>query len=173
MDKRISIDLFSGKSIQNAIKQVKVYKDRIGDKCELFVRRLAEVGIPIIDQNIASAAGDSDKSHYTYIKINSFGSYAQAQLIVEGKDLLFIEFGAGIHYNGAAGSSPHPLGQEMGYTIGSYGKGQGKNDFWFYYADGGESVMSHGTQATMPVYKAGVEMRRQILKIAKEVFGGE
>ena len=34
------------------------------------------------------------------------------------------------------------------------------------------AVMSHGTQATMPVYKAGEEMRRQVLNIAKEVFGG-
>ena len=171
--KSIYINLFDGKSINNAIQQIQKYKESLNDKCELFVRRLAEVGIPIIDQNIASAAGDSDKNHNTYIKLNSFGSYSQAELICEGTDLLFIEFGAGVHYNGAVGSSPHPLGQEMGYTIGSYGKGQGKNDFWFYYADTGEAVMSHGTQATMPVYKAGVEMRRQILKIAKEVFGGD
>lgn len=40
--------------------------------------------------------------------------------------MLFIEFGAGIHYNGSAGSSPHPKGNEFGYTIGSYGKGLGK-----------------------------------------------
>lgn len=167
----IKIDLFDGKSLDNAIKQIQEYQRTLNDKCEIFVRRLAEVGIPIIDQNIASAAGDSDKGHNTYIKINSFGSYSQAQLIVEGKDLLFIEFGAGVHYNGNLGGSPHPKGKEMGYTIGSYGKGQGKNDFWFYYADSGEAVMSHGTQATMPVYKAGVEIGRQILKIAREVFG--
>ena len=169
--KTIKIDLFDGKSLDNAIKQIQEYKRTLNDKCEMFVRRLAEVGIPIIDQNIASAAGDSDKGHNTYIKINSFGSYSQAQLIVEGKDLLFIEFGAGVHYNGNLGGSPHPKGKEMGYTIGSYGKGQGKNDFWFYYADSGEAVMSHGTHATMPVYKAGVEIRRQMLKIAREVFG--
>ena len=169
--KTIKIDLFDGKSLDNAIKQIQEYQRTLNDKCEMFVRRLAEVGIPIIDQNIASAAGDSDKGHNTYIKINSFGSYSQAQLIVEGKDLLFIEFGAGVHYNGNLGGSPHPKGKEMGYTIGSYGKGQGKNDFWFYYADSGEAVMSHGTQATMPVYKAGVEIRRQMLKIAREVFG--
>lgn len=167
----IKIDLFDGKSLDNAIKQIQEYQRTLNEKCEIFVRRLAEVGIPIIDQNIASAAGDSDKGHNTYIKINSFGSYSQAQLIVEGKDLLFIEFGAGVHYNGNLGGSPHPKGKEMGYTIGSYGKGQGKNDFWFYYADSGEAVMSHGTQATMPVYKAGVEIGRQILKIAREVFG--
>ena len=169
--KTIKIDLFDGKSLDNAIKQIQEYKERLSNKCEMFVHRLAEVGIPIIDQNIALAAGDSDKGHNTYIKINSFGSYSQARLIVEGKDLLFIEFGAGVHYNGNLGGSPHPKGKEMGYTIGSYGKGQGKNDFWFYYADSGEAVMSHGTQATMPVYKAGEEMRRQVLNIAKEVFG--
>ena len=171
--KTIKIDLFDGKSLDNAIKQIQEYQRTLNDKCEMFVRRLAEVGIPIIDQNIDSAAGDSDKGHNTYIKINSFGSYSQAQLIVEGKDLLFIEFGAGVHYNGNLGGSSHPKGKEMGYTIGSYGKGQGKNDFWFYYADSGEAVMSHGTQATMPVYKAGVEIRRQILKIAREMFGGD
>ena len=169
--KQIKINLFDGVSINDAIKQIQEYQRTLNDKCEMFVRRLAEVGIPIIDQNIDSAAGDSDKGHNTYIKINSFGSYSQAQLIVEGKDLLFIEFGAGVHYNGNLGGSPHPKGEEMGYTIGSYGKGQGKNDFWFYYADSGEVVMSHGTQSTMPVYKAGVEIRRQILKIAREVFG--
>lgn len=169
--KTLKINLFDSKSLQSAIKQIQQYRDDLLRKCDLFVRRLAEVGIPVIDQNISAAAGDSDKGHNTYIKLNSFGSYSQATLVCEGKDLLFIEFGAGVHYNGAAGSSPHPKGEEMGYTIGSYGKGQGKNDFWFYYADTGEAVMSHGTQATMPMYKAGVEMRRQILTIAKEVFG--
>lgn len=166
----IKINLFDSKSLQKAIDEINRYKNDLPRKCELFVQRLAEVGIPIIDQNISSADGDSDKNHNTYIKINSFGSYSQAELIVESRSILFLEFGAGVHYNGAAGGSPHPKGEEMGYTIGSYGKGQGKNDFWFYYADTGKAVMSHGTQATMPMYRAGLEMRRQILAIAKEVF---
>lgn len=171
MAKKISISL-SHKSIQKAIDELNQYKDDIRRKNDEFVRRLAELGIPIIDQNIASATGDSDKSHDTYIKLNSFGDYSQAILVTEGKDLLFIEFGAGVFYNGSAGSSPHPKGAELGYTIGSYGKGQGKNDYWFYYADSGESVMSHGTEATMPVYKASVEIMQNIRRIAREVFGG-
>ncbi len=170
MAKKISISL-SSKSIQNAIKEIEAYKRQLIDKNELFVRRLAELGIPVIDQNIAAAQGDSDKSHNTYIKINSFGSYSEAKLVVEGSDLLFIEFGSGIHYNDSAGTSPHPKGEEFGYTIGSYGKGQGKNDFWFYYADTGEAVMSHGTEATMPVYRASQEIIQNIRRIAKEVFG--
>lgn len=171
MEKKISISL-SEKSIQNAIKELNQYKEDLWRKNDEFVRRLAELGIPIINQNISAAAGDSDKSHNTYIKVNSFGDYSQATLVTEGKSILFIEFGAGIFYNGSAGSSPHPKGQEFGYTIGSYGKGQGKNDFWFYYADSGESVMSHGTEATMPVYRASVEIMQNIRRIAREVFGG-
>lgn len=170
MAKKISISL-SHKSIQNAINEVRKYQRELIDKNELFVRRLAELGIPVIDQNIAAAQGDSDKNHNTYIKINSFGSYSEAKLIVEGTDLLFIEFGSGTHYNGSAGTSPHPKGEEFGYTIGSYGKGQGSKDFWLYYADTGEVVMSHGTESTMPVYKASVEIIQNIRRIAREVFG--
>ena len=170
MAKKISISL-SQKSIQNAINEIRKYQRELISKNELFVRRLAELGIPVIDQNIAVAQGDSDKNHNTYIKINSFGSYSEARIVVEGSDLLFIEFGSGVHYNGSSGTSPHPKGEEFGYTIGSYGKGQGSKDFWFYYADTGEAVMSHGTESTMPVYKASVEIVQNIRRIAREVFG--
>lgn len=167
--KTISFNL-SPESIQKAIREVEQYKQQIIDRNALFVQRLAEVGLPIIDQNMAAAAGDSDPEHNTYITVNSFGSYSQATLVVEGNSILFIEFGAGRFYNGEPGSSPHPKGAELGYTIGSYGKGLGKNDFWYYTADTGESVRSYGTESTMPVYKASVEIRQRIRQIAKEVF---
>lgn len=170
MSKKIRISL-SEKSIRNAINEIESYKREFIERNEVFVRRLAELGIPVIDQDIAVAQGDSDKNHNTYIKINSFGSYSEAKLVVEGKSILFIEFGAGIRYNGSSGTSPHPKGEEFGYTIGSYGKGQGSKDFWFYYADTGESVMSHGTEATMPVFRASQEIIQNIRRIAREVFG--
>lgn len=170
MSKKIHMSL-SEKSIRNAINEIEAYKRQFIERNEVFVRRLAELGIPVIDQNIAVAQGDSDKNHNTYIKINSFGSYSEAKLVVEGKSILFIEFGAGIRYNGSSGTSPHPKGEEFGYTIGSYGKGQGSKDFWFYYADTGESVMSHGTEATMPVFRATQEIIQNIRRIAREVFG--
>ena len=92
-------------------------------------------------------------------------------MICQCNDPLLIEFGSISQYIGHLGSSPLPKGKELGYTRGAYGKGLGNNYFCFYYAVSGEAVMSHGTQATMPVYKAGIEMRRQVLKIAREVFG--
>lgn len=169
MPKTINIKL-SQDSIQAAIKELDKYKQNLISKNELFVKRLGELGIPIINQNISAALGDADKSHNTYIRLNSFESYSQAVLVCEGSDLLFIEFGAGIHYNGSASSSPHPKGNQFGYTIGSYGKGLGKNDYWYYKSESGESVRSYGTQATMPMYKASQEIRLKIRQIAKEVF---
>lgn len=169
-NKTIKINL-SQKSIQDAIKQLRQYQSSLKSKNEIFVRRLSELGIPVIDQNISMAQGDSDKNHNTYIKINTFGDFSQATLVCEGTDLLFIEFGAGIHYNTPAGSSPHPKGEEFGYTIGSYGQGKGKNDSWTYESETGEWVRSYGTESTMPVYKASVEIMQNIRKIAKEVFG--
>lgn len=151
-------------------KELLTYKTELSSKTEQFVRELANLGIPIIDGNITGAKGDSDKTHATYITVNSFGEYSRAVLHAEGKDLLFIEFGAGIHYNGAAGTSPNPKGAELGYTIGSYGQGKGKNDSWTYSADSGEWVRSYGTQATMPMYKASQEIIANIQKIARNVF---
>lgn len=169
MAKTIKMNLSAG-SIQNAVKELERYKQSLISKNDLFVQRLAEVGIPVINANIAAAQGDSDKSHNTYIKLNSFGSYSRAELVVESSSILYIEFGAGAHYNTPAGTSPHPKGQELGYTIGSYGKGHGAEDYWYYQAETGESVRSYGTESTMPVYKASIEIRQKIRQIAKEVF---
>lgn len=179
MSKTIKVD-FSYEGLGKLIDELKAYKDGLNDKTEELARRLAEVGIPVVNQNMSAAGytydekgveSGSDTSHNTYVTMHSFGNYSEAILTVEGKDILFIEFGSGVHYNGAAGSSPHPKGGEFGYTIGSYGKGYGKKDTWAYEAESGEKVLTHGTQATMPMYKASNEIARNVVKIAQEVFG--
>lgn len=171
----------SVESIENLKKQLLEYRnDELPRKLTQFVKELAEVGIPVIDRNMAEASytfdengvqSGADPSHYTYVKLNSFGSYAQATLIVEGKDLLFIEFGAGVSYNGAVGNSPHPKGKEFGFTIGSYGKGYGSRKVWGYYAEGGELVLTRGVKATMPVYEAEMEIIKSVTNVARKVFG--
>ena len=177
--KTLKADL-SISSIRNLQKELEKYRDSLTYKCELFVKRLAEAGIPVIDENMAKAAftvdekgiqSGADPHHYTHVKINTFGDYARADLIVNGAELLFIEFGAGVYYNGSAGSSPHPKGGESGYVIGSYGKGHGVQKVWGYYDDAGELILTHGVEATMPMYKASLEIAENVVKIAKEVFG--
>lgn len=168
--KKISIDL-SVSSIEEAIREIEEYKNSLTYKVAQFVERLASAGIPVIEENMYTE-GDSSTEHNVYVKINSFGAYSEATLVLQGKDIAFIEFGAGVHYNGAVGTSPHPKGQEMQLTIGSYGKGHGAEEYWWYVDESGAPIYSRGTKASMPMYKAGVEMRQTFINIAKEVFGG-
>lgn len=168
MRKKITISL-TQESIQNAINQIEAYKNTLAEKTREFIERLAEVGISTIEENMVTP-GDSSPERNAYVRLNSYGTYAKADLVLQGRDILFIEFGAGIHYNGAVGSAAYPKAAELGYTIGSYGHGQGANDFWFYTDETGASHQSFGTKASMPMYKADQKIIRQVRKIAKEVF---
>lgn len=177
--KTLKADL-SISSIRNLQKELEKYSDKLTYKCRLLAEELAKAGIPVINENMAKATftvdekgiqSGADPQYYTHIKLNTFGDYARADLIVEGKELLFIEFGAGVYYNGAAGTSPHPKGEEFGYVIGSYGKGHGVQKVWGYYADSGELILTHGVEATMPMYKASLEIADKVVEVAKKVFG--
>ena len=92
-------------------------------------------------------------------------------VFAEGEEALFIEYGAGVYYNTAPGTSPHPWGQQMGYTIGSYGNGNGKKSAWGFYDKNGDILITHGTPAAMPMYRGVSEAIRAIDEIAREVFG--
>lgn len=162
----------SQSSINQVIKEIEVYKNSLATKTDQFLQELAKVGIREIEDSMSKVVGDSNPNHYAFVKINSFGNYSKATLVLQGRDVAFIEFGAGIHYNTAVGTSPNPLGQKMGFTIGSYGKGLGANDSWVYYSEEyGRFLKSLGTKAAMPMYNAEVEMRNKFLSVAKKVFG--
>lgn len=167
--------------LKNLRKQLMDYKNSIlPKKMDEFVRRLAEVGMPVIENKVAEAGftydekgiqSGSDTEHNTYVKLDSLIGMSRATLVLEGREILFIEFGAGVAYNGSAGASPHPKGQENGFLIGTYGMGHGSQQVWGYYADTGELVLTHGTKATMPMYKASLEIQKKVIEIAKDVFG--
>lgn len=55
-------------------------------------------------------------------------------VIAHGQDAIFIEFGTGVYHNGLG--SPHPKGEELGMTIGSYGKHLGLRRTWSFERDG-------------------------------------
>lgn len=168
--KKIKMNL-SVASVENAIKEIDKYKQSLPYKAEQLMYELGKIGIKQIESSMARITGDSDPNHYAYVKLNSFGSYARATIILEGKDIAFIEFGAGITYNGAVGSG-NGFGEKLGYTIGSYGKGQGANESWTYFdEEQGRFRKSKGTKAAMPMYNAHKEINAELIKVAKKVFG--
>lgn len=84
-----------------------------------------------------------------------------------GKDTVFIEFGAGY---GADGSNPLKADISFSVARGSYGKGNGKKDKWFF-KDGGETIMAKGTPASKPIYLAIEQVKKEVPQILSEVFG--
>lgn len=156
--------------INKAVKQIKLYREAVERKTEQLVSELAQAGYKVIEANMANVQGDSDPHHMTYIKYHSYGTFFRATLYLEGKDILFIEFGAGVHYNGHVGGSPHPKGSDLGYVIGGYGLGLGKNDFWYYTDDTGASHRSYGTKAQMPMYQADLAIANNVIEIARRVL---
>lgn len=170
MSKTIKIGL-STKSIQKAVHDIETYRVHLPFKCRLFIDRLAnEVGIPIVNTNIASSRGDSNKSSNVYFVWTETPIGAYGKLVAENEDILFIEFGAGIHYNNG---NAHPQASEFGYGVGTYpGQKNAINPGYWWYKDddGGAPHLSFGTEATMPMYKAYIEMVTRVVDIAKEVF---
>lgn len=180
MAKRIFTSDLSVKGIENLKKQLLNYRDNINLKLDEFVNRLVNIGIPVIKSNMDKAKVTYDSKgvqsgtsadYNTYVDIKRNGNVVTANLILEGEQVIFAEFGAGVHHNTEVGTSPHPQGQQFGFLIGTYGQGFGARQVWGYYDDSGKLVLTHGIEAQMPMHKAKVEIVKKYIEIAKQVFG--
>ena len=167
-------------SIKAAIKELEAYRSSFESKLAQLVEELARLGIPVINSRMSEAdistdadgtESGSETYHDTEITVEQDGSRATAVLTVSGEKVAFIEFGAGVYYNGSAYSSPHPKGQELGMLIGTYGYGNGQRMTWEYRGADGRIVRTHGTKATMPVYSAEMEIINNYFDAARKVFG--
>lgn len=168
---QIRINALSADSLSKAAKRVRKLQQTYVNRNREFVKRLTEAGIKVIYMNLWGE-GDSEipEPNTPHVMMGNKSGHMTATLRLRGEDVMFVEFGAGVHYNTPAGSSPHPKGAELGYTIGSYGFGQGANEYWFYEDDDGYTQLSYGTEATMPMWKADMEIRQKFVGIAKSVF---
>lgn len=155
-------------------RRIKALQEEYRSKVKDFIQELIGVGIPVIYRNLYGA-GDSEPPDLAtttpHVMMGVRDGNMFATLRLRGEDVMFVEFGAGVHYNGPPGQSPNPKGAELGYTIGSYGLGQGRYDHWWYTDDNGEMKVSYGTEATMPMYKADMEIQHRYIDIARKVFG--
>ena len=159
--------------IDRAIKELKSYKIEFQKKVDKYRKRMADEIAAIASLNFGSAMIDDrirGGSRKPDVKVSVDNRGSIAVVVAYGEDAVWCEFGAGVYHNGSVGSSPHPKGNELGFTIGDYGKGYGKRTAWGYYSDG-ELVITRGTPASMPMYNAAQEVTKKAIEIAREVFG--
>lgn len=174
MGKKIIRFGLSTSEIDRAIKELEQYKRDIIQKTELLRKRVAERIASLASSGFAGAivddlTEDSGGVRHAEVDVSVDERDNVSIIIAKGEDAVWVEFGAGVYHNGSAGSSPHPKGAELGFTIGEYGKGMGKRETWGYYEDG-ELRLTHGTPAAMPMYNAMKNVCQEIDAIAREVF---
>lgn len=171
----ITIDPVSIDNMTDAIQYVKMYTEDIERKCAQLRRKIAEKIAWKASQGFSTALADdilTGEKRYGNVSVSVEEQGNITVVIADGLDAVFIEFGAGVYYNGSVGSSPHPKGAELGLTIGSFDKGNGAKNVWGFRDEGsGETHLTHGTPAAMPMYRGYREACKMVYDIAREVFG--
>lgn len=164
MAKRVIQVRLSTKSINTAVKELRTYKSWVSRKTRELSRRLAEIGAA--EAIVRFAGAQYDGTNDSTVSVDPIAN--GFKIVASGGSVFFIEFGAGVYYNG---SEPYPEPRPDGIVgIGEYGQGKGQRKAWGFYDAAGELVVTHGTPAAMPMYQASKKMREQILAMAREVF---
>ena len=165
MAKQVIKMSLSTSSIDNAINELKAFRDSLDRKKDKLLEELANIGVKEASVRFTTAIYDGVNDSSVTLETISNGYCIKA----EGKAVAFIEFGAGVYHNPG---EPYPNPRPSGIVgIGEYGKGHGKRQAWGFKDESGELVITHGNPAAMPMWYASEEMRSNILKIAREVFG--
>lgn len=168
-------------SIQKAIQDLEKYKQDLNRKIEIFTEKLAQRGVKVAEQRInESPLGKKTVTLRTETKntdgvkrvvLIATGEIKQSKDYPPFNTLLAIEFGAGIYYN--RGKEPNPNADKFGLGVGTFpGQIHAYEDYWFYWDEDKQKWLpTHGVEATMPMYKASVEIIESVKDVAKEVFG--
>ena len=164
MSKKTITMTLGASSIDKTIKELKACEAWVKQKTAELTERLAAIGAMEATVRFSRAYYDGEKDVAVSVEPIPNGW----KIVASGQAVCFIEFGAGIYYNG---SEPYPERPAVVAGIGEYGQGKGKQNTWGYYDDSGGLVLTHGTPAAMPMLHASRVMEQEIRRIAREVFG--
>ena len=166
--RRVVVDMdLSRESIREGIKEIRAFRNWLTEKERELTKRLADIGWGTATVRFASVAPfyNNGKGYNYSISVRRIGrGYA---IRASGKDVCFIEFGAGVRYGyGYHGERPEGI-----VGIGEYGRKQGGNENgWWYTSLSGESEHTYGNPPASGMYQAEQAVRQQVYKRAQEVF---
>lgn len=153
----INIDLYDGKSIDDAIAQIQQYKQDLRSKTELLVQKTAERVEEYAAYELANHidTGETLASLHTEHRKGSL----TANVIVGGA-AIWLEFGTGVVTNNSSvGGYVHPKGAELGVCgLGTYGQGHGADPNF------------HGIPATLFMWNSAQIARSDLVGLARGIY---
>lgn len=166
----ITINGASPQSLRRAANKVRQYKNSVISNNKELLKDLVYAGMEEAIPHIFNVASDYERPNFATFDPHVYGDGKNgpmsANIRLQGEQVAFVEFGAGVHYNPTPHGSLHPLGVKLGYTIGDYGQHGGLNDGWWY-----DGHYYHGTPTAMPLYHASVAIKLNARDLAKTRFG--
>lgn len=157
------------KGLEETLGYIDALANRADDRLDTLIKRLADIGV------------DTAKMHFSnwslYISNDSpVNVYAESMkdgiaIVADGERVAFIEFGAGVYYNGAESYLGERPSNVAG--IGEYGQGKGKQNTWAYYDANHVLTFTHGNPPANAMYFTSEEIIKNIDRIAKEVFSDD
>lgn len=173
--KTINVEL-SPSGVDKAIKELIAYRDSLDGKLKKFLNMLADVGLDSISTTVAQIDPNDLGRGYGQLLMDkqekpSGEGQCKMTIFLEGEDVLFIEFSAGITF----GTDSYPLPSGDGYGMGTYPDGKGHWDDpegWFYRDENDVLRHSYGNPAYMPMYHAREAMAIRLWMIAQMAFYG-
>ena len=172
--RQIAISL-SHKSLESTIERLEKERARIRERTKQYLDVLSDVGIKATRARVDSISPFYKGEDISVSKgiIEETEEGFQAVIYMSGEQAIFIEFGSGVVHNGPIGTSPHPKGEELGFTIGSYNPespNAGSSDGWWYKDKWGEWQHTLGTPSYAPLFNGSKEMIQRASEIAESVF---
>jgi hypothetical protein len=170
--KNIQVNIFDPKSIDKAIKELNAYKKEVETKTRELAQRLTDLGADIVRMKIVEMG-----AYYSGDLLSGVEGYYSPALNagfirVTSDHVAFVEFGTGV----VGQQNPHTNGEYL--SKASWGYATGSKIFttkdgrvgWIYPTDDGGFRFTEGMESRPFMYETALELERQYMQIAKEVF---
>jgi len=168
----INVDIFSSGGIASARKSLERLIDRVQKMETELPKALAEYGMNAATVRFSSAVYDillSGAWSTPDIRVSAEQTADGWAVVANGREVCFIEFGAGVYYNGGNSSYLGERPKEI-VGIGEYGQGKGKRDMWVFYDESDDKAWTHGTPANNVLYYTAQDMKARIEEEARRIL---
>lgn len=175
MNFTFEVDLMDKRSIANAVKELRQYKNDFRVRLDKFARKLAELGVQEAQIHIRAWDAIDDGTLINSIGVNvgkSYGSKVKYYVVANCDYACFVEFGTGSVGANAPYPFPFPKGVKWKYGVGKkiFTTKDGRRG-WVYMDKDGDFWFTEGMEARPFMAQASLALFDQVERVAKEVFG--
>jgi len=155
----IDIEL-SEESIENAIRQIEDYEQKLHEKTSDFVKEVAKDVQTSAAAVLAQHVWTGQTLASLHVRDYKDSKYQSTSVVKVGGAAVWLEFGTGVVTNNSSvGGYVHPMGAQLGVCgLGTYGQGHGADPNF------------HGIPATLFMWNSAQSAKRNIEGLARRIW---